>query len=71
MVSFIVILTAYYIVGVIIFVRDVMSLDDDDPALKILNQTLDKESDRSVLWTAVKLATFIVFVHIPMWIIRL
>lgn len=64
------ILIAYYIVGVIVFLRDIKSIDRNDPALEAFNREMNQQSDMSVLWTGIKLLVFVVLVHIPMWIIR-
>lgn len=64
------ILIAYYIVGIIVFLRDIKSIDRDDPALEAFNREMDQQSNVSVLWTGIKLFVFVVLVHIPLWIIR-
>ncbi|EBY9527414.1 hypothetical protein D5P86_00335 [Salmonella enterica subsp. enterica serovar Infantis] len=64
------ILIAYYIVGIIVFLRDIKSIDRNDPALEAFNREMNQQSNMSVLWTGIKLFVFVVLVHIPLWIIR-
>ncbi|QZE57174.1 hypothetical protein MPK67_gp301 [Erwinia phage pEa_SNUABM_32] len=61
---------AYYIVGVIIFIRDLLEVADDTQLRKAFDRELEHISDSGLLFEMVKVILFVVFIHIPCWIIR-
>lgn len=62
---------AYYVVGIIQFARELRSISNDDPEVKAFNRSMDDQSNVQVLWTGLKLAMAVIFIHIPCWIFRI
>ncbi len=63
-------LAAYYLVGVVLFVRDLRTCSEDSEMVRRFGEELDTQSTAQVAWSLIKLALFIMLLHIPLWIVR-
>lgn len=70
MIYFWLIFAAYYVVGIVVFVRDLREASDDVMLMRQFNEELNRMTDLELAWDAVKLLLFVVFIHIPCWILR-
>lgn len=70
MIYFWLIFAAYYVVGIVVFVRDLRESTDDVMLMRQFNDELNRMSNLELVWDATKLLLFVVFIHIPCWILR-
>ena len=63
-------LIAYYVVGIILFVRELGTIPENDPGVAQYIREMETESTLSFAWTTTKLVLAIALVHIPLWIFR-
>ncbi|QZE58864.1 hypothetical protein pEaSNUABM28_00307 [Erwinia phage pEa_SNUABM_28] len=70
MIYFWLIFAAYYVVGIVVFVRDLKETSDDVMLMRQFNEELNHMTNLELVWDAVKLLLFVVFIHIPCWILR-
>ncbi|QZE59207.1 hypothetical protein MPK64_gp305 [Erwinia phage pEa_SNUABM_16] len=70
MIYFWLIFAAYYVVGIAVFVRDLKETSDDVMLMRQFNEELNHMTNLELVWDAIKLLLFVVFIHIPCWILR-
>lgn len=68
--SWLLVLMAYYLVGILIFVRDLRTTSEDSRVMRQFNEELKRMSNLELVWDSTKLLLFVVFIHIPCWIFR-
>lgn len=61
---------AYYIVGVIIFIRDLLSAVEDTDLRTAFDAELEQISNTGLAIELIRVVLFVVFIHIPCWIFR-
>ncbi|AWY08620.1 hypothetical protein HOT49_gp308 [Erwinia phage vB_EamM_Alexandra] len=67
---FLILFCAYYAVGVIVLIRDLNNFSEDSEMVKRFTEELKCKSDIALAWDALKASLFLVFIHIPCWILR-
>lgn len=70
MIYFWLIFAAYYVVGIVVFARDLKETRDDVMLMRQFNEELNRMTNLELVWDAIKLLLFVVFIHIPCWILR-
>ncbi|QZE58178.1 hypothetical protein MPK70_gp302 [Erwinia phage pEa_SNUABM_33] len=65
-----IVLIAYYIVGVIIFIRDLYDAAEDTVLRKQFDAELEQTSNTGLAIELIRVVLFVVFIHIPCWIFR-
>lgn len=68
--SLLIVIIAYYIVGVIIFIRDLCEAAEDTVLRKQFNAELEQISNTGLAIELIRVVLFVVFIHIPCWIFR-
>lgn len=61
---------AYYIVGVIIFIRDLFAAVEDTDLRTAFDAELEQISNIGLAIELIRVVLFVVFIHIPCWIFR-
>ena len=61
---------AYYIVGVIIFIRDLFDAVEDTDLRTAFDEELKQISNIGLAFELIRVVLFVVFIHIPCWIFR-
>ena len=61
---------AYYIVGVIIFIRDLFDAVEDTDLRTAFDAELEQTSNTGLAVELIRVVLFVVFIHIPCWIFR-
>ncbi|UAW96794.1 hypothetical protein pEaSNUABM22_00307 [Erwinia phage pEa_SNUABM_22] len=70
MIYFWLIFAAYYVVGIVVFASDLKETSDDVMLMRQFNEELNRMTNLELVWDAIKLLLFVVFIHIPCWILR-